>query len=74
EGDANNDSLYSQTQDEFIEFVNIGSNPLNVSGYQIIDDTNTKAVVYTIPNGTIIPAGGALVVFGGGNPRGLFGG
>lgn len=74
EGDANNDSVYSQTQDEFIEFVNIGSNPLNVSGYQIIDDTNTKAVVYTIPNGTIIPAGGALVVFGGGNPRGLFGG
>lgn len=74
EGDANGDGLYSQTEDEFIEFVNIGSSSLNVSGYQIWDDTLVGSLVYTIPNGTIIPPQGALVIFGGGTPVGLFGG
>ena len=74
EGDANGDSIYSQTEDEFIEFVNTGITPLNVSGYQIIDDSANNTIVFTIPNGTIIPPNGALVIFGGGNPRGLFGG
>jgi hypothetical protein len=74
EGDANGDGVYSQTDDEFIEFVNIGSTNLNLSGYQIWDDTLIGTLVYTIPNGTIIPPQGALVVFGGGKPVGLFGG
>lgn len=74
EGDANGDSIYSQTADEFIEFVNIGTLPLDVSGYQILDDSALNTVVYTIPSGIIIPPNGALVVFGGGTPRGLFGG
>lgn len=74
EGDANGDGFYSQTEDEFIEFVNMGATSLNVSGYQIWDDTLIGTLVYTIPNGTIIPPQGALVVFGGGIPVGLFGG
>ncbi len=74
EGDANGDGFYDQTQDEFIEFVNIGTTSLNLSGYQIWDDTLIGTLVYTIPNGTIIPPQGALVVFGGGKPVGLFGG
>jgi hypothetical protein len=74
EGDANGDGVYSQTDDEFIEFVNIGSTNLNLGGYQIWDDTLIGTLVYTIPNGTIIPPQGALVVFGGGKPVGLFGG
>jgi uncharacterized protein YjdB len=73
-GDANGDGVYSQTQDEFIEFVNDGWNNLDVSGYQIWDDTTTGTLVYTIPGGTIIPPKGALVVFGGGTPVGSFGG
>lgn len=74
EGDANGDGFYDQTQDEFIEFVNMGTTSLNLSGYQIWDDTLIGTLVYTIPNGTIIPPQGALVVFGGGKPVGLFGG
>lgn len=74
QGDANGDGVYSQTQDEFIEFVNIGTSSLNLSGYQIWDDTVVGSMVYVIPNGTIIQPGGALVVFGGGTPVGLFGG
>ncbi|MCF8253548.1 MAG: lamin tail domain-containing protein [Bacteroidia bacterium] len=74
EGDANGDGLYNQTEDEFIEFVNTGSTALDVSGYQIWDDTAVGSQVYLIPSGIIIPPGGALVVFGGGKPVGLFGG
>jgi hypothetical protein len=74
DGDANGDGIYSQTQDEFIELVNIGTSALNVSGYQIWDDTLIGTAVYTIPNGTIIPPQGALIIFGGGTPIGLFGG
>lgn len=77
EGDANGDSVYSQAQDEFIEFVNTGSTPLDVSGYQIADSniaTNLVNVVYIVPNGIIIPPSGALVIFGGGLPKGMFGG
>lgn len=74
EGDANGDGVYSQTQDEFIEFVNTGTSSIDLSGYQIWDDTLIGTLVYTIPNGTVIPSQGALVVFGGGSPIGLFGG
>ncbi len=74
EGDANGDGVYSQTEDEFIEFVNTGNASLNLSGYQIWDDTLIGTLVYTIPAGTILPPQGALVVFGGGKPVGLFGG
>ncbi len=72
-GDANGDGVYSQTQDEFIEFFNTGLTNLNVSGYEIWDDTLVGSMVYKIPNGTIIPPRGALVIFGGGTPIGLFG-
>ena len=74
DGDANGDGIYSQTEDEFIEFLNNGDSNLNVSGYQIWDDTITGSMVYRIPNGTIIPPKGALVIFGGGKPVGTFGG
>ncbi len=74
QGDANGDGVYSQTQDEFIEFVNIGTSSLNLSGYQIWDDTVVGSMVYVIPNGTVIQPGRALVVFGGSTPVGLFGG
>ena len=76
-GDANGDSIYSQAQDEFIEFVNTGNTSFDIGGYQIADSsitTNAITVHYVFPNGISIPAGGALVVFGGGTPRGLFGG
>ena len=74
EGDANGDGLYDQTKDEFIEFVNMGNSPLNISGYQIWDDTLIGSLVYVFPIGTIVQPRASLVVFGGGTPIGFFGG
>jgi len=68
-GDANGDGVYAQDDDEFIEFVNLGGT-LDISGYTVSD---AAAIRHTFPSGTIIPSGGVLVVFGGGNPSGAFG-
>jgi CotH kinase protein/Lamin Tail Domain/Bacterial TSP3 repeat len=49
---------------EFIELFNHGSNLVNLSGWQLTD-----AVSFTIPNGTVLNAGGYLVI--GQNPTAL---
>ena len=69
-GDANGDGIRSASDDEFIEVVNRTNAPVNVSGYALRD---LDAVRFTFPAGTIIPAGEAAVVFGGGTPTGEFG-
>lgn len=75
-GDANGDGVYSQAQDEFIEFINLSSKSVNMGGYKIFDSSNliTGVPNHLIPANTIVPSGGCLVVFGGGTPTGLFGG
>jgi hypothetical protein len=75
-GDANGDGKYAQNEDEFIEFINLSSKSVNLGGYKIFDSSNLLTGVpnHLIPANTIIPAGGCLVVFGGGTPTGLFGG
>ncbi|VXB05548.1 Endonuclease/exonuclease/phosphatase family protein [Flavobacterium sp. 9AF] len=74
-GDANGDGTRDANDDEFIEFYNSGP-ALDISGYKIFDSTgltnNTPRHVF--PSGTIVPANGVIVVFGGGNPTGTFGG
>lgn len=74
DGDANGDGTYDQEGDAFIEFINTDAVNYDMSGYMIWDDTTSGSLIYTIPSGTIIPPGGALVVFGGGTPTGTFGG
>ena len=76
EGDANQDGVYSQDGDSFIEFYNPSASDFDMGGYEIWDDTAKTGPHFVIPNGTIIPAGGALVVFGGDtlSPSGNFGG
>ena len=74
DGDANGDGAYDQEGDAFIEFYNDGFVNLDISGYQVWDDTATGSIVYTFPASTIIPPKGALVLFGGGTPTGSFGG
>lgn len=73
DGDANGDGVYDQEADAFIEFVNGGSTYVDMSGYQIWDDTTNGELRYTIPSGVILAPGGALVVFGGGTPMGYYG-
>ncbi|MCI0487323.1 MAG: lamin tail domain-containing protein [Blastocatellia bacterium] len=69
-GDANGDGVPSSTQDEFVELVNAGSTPIDISGFTISDALNMR---FMFPSDKIIPAGEATVVFGGGTPTGDFG-
>lgn len=70
-GDANNDGDIHNTRDQFAELVNIDDHPVDLSGYRIGDDLDDR---HLIPDGTILYPNQALVVFGGGEPRGTFGG
>jgi hypothetical protein len=65
EGDANGDGVREANLDEFVELVNVGIDPFNLSGYEV-DDTNSAGNL-KFPNGTIVPAGEAVVIFGGGD-------
>lgn len=69
-GDANGDGTRDPNDDEFIEFYNSGPQ-LNLSGYTVSDESQVR---HTFPSGTILGVNKVLVLFGGGNPTGTFGG
>lgn len=69
-GDANNDGVRDPLDDEFVELFN-SNLPLDISGYTLSD---AAMVRHVFPPGTIVPQNKAIVVFGGGNPTGSFGG
>lgn len=66
--DANGDGVVatsaSQSNDEFVEIVNAGATTVNMSGWQLWDQVLVR---HTFANGTLIPPGGAIIVFGGGS-------
>jgi len=64
--DANHDGTANTTQDEFVELLNIGNGPLDLSGCTLADSVRTRI---TFVPGTVIPPGQALVVFSGGAPN-----
>src|SRR5204863_3031193 len=64
--DANGDGVASTTADEFVELLNVGEGPLDLGGAKLADSLQTR---FTFPAGTVMPAGGVLVVFGGGVPN-----
>ncbi|MEO0362691.1 MAG: lamin tail domain-containing protein, partial [Pseudomonadota bacterium] len=70
-GDANGDGTRDATQDEFVEIVNAGDAPADLSGFTLSDGVQARHV---FPEGSVIAPGEALVVFGGGTPSGAFGG
>ncbi len=59
--------------DEFVEFVNNSSSDIDISNWKFYNEENLK---HTFPDATVIPADGALVLFGddGVSPQGNFGG
>ena len=70
-GDSNGDGVRDANDDEFIEFFNSSEFDLDLTNFTVSD---AAAVRHTFPNGTVIPSNGILVLFGGGNPTGDFGG
>ena len=70
-GDANNDNVRDPSDDEFIELVNNGNKELCLSGWAISDSDRIRTVF--TPEVNLSP-GEAVVVFGGGEPSGDFGG
>ncbi len=69
--DANGDGSASTSRDEFIEFVNTSSSPLNISGWTVSDASKVR---HTFAANTVLAAGQAIVLFGGGTPTGDFAG
>ena len=71
-GDANNDGFRDPQEDEFVELVNTSDHEICLSGWNLTDAVSTSR--HRFPIGSVLPAGKALVVFGGGVPTGKFGG
>ena len=69
-GDANGDGVRDSAQDEFVEIVNRTGTPMDVSGFTLRD---ADAQRFAFPPGSILPAGEAAIIFGGGSPQGDFG-
>jgi len=63
--DANGDGVANTTQDEFIELVNAGTAPVDLSGASLADAIGVR---FVFPEGAALAPGGVLVVFGGGAP------
>jgi hypothetical protein len=70
-GDANGDGQVHSREDEFIEIVNLGSNSLHLDGWTVSDRDRVR---HSFPENTWLPPGCGVVVFGGGEPAGEFGG
>ncbi|MDZ7719033.1 MAG: lamin tail domain-containing protein [Balneolaceae bacterium] len=71
DGDANGDGTVDTFDDEFLEFVNIGSSDIDISNWVLSDETADR---HTFPAGTILKPNQAIVIFDGGTPTGDFGG
>ena len=71
DGDANGDGVGHFSDDEFVEIVNRSGAAKDMSNWTLSDGFGLR---HTFPGGTIVSDGCAVVVFGGGNPIGDFGG
>ena len=69
--DSNGDGVSSSGQDEFVEFVNTSGAVLDLEGWTVSDGIGVK---HTFTGPTLLEDGAVLVLFGGGEPTGSFGG
>ena len=63
-GDANGDGYRSATQDEFVEFVSLSAQPIDLGGWSVADSFGSR---FVFEDGTMLLPGRALVLFGGGD-------
>jgi len=71
DGDANGDGTRSSSADEFVELLNTGMRPVDLSGVHLSDRGTTPGARFVFPAGTSIDPGERIVLFGGGNPFGV---
>ena len=70
--DVNRDGVADTTQDELVEIINVTGIAIDLSGLTVSDAVSVR---HTFPAGTVLPALGSIVVFGGGTVSGaVFGG
>jgi uncharacterized protein (TIGR03437 family) len=76
-GDANQDGARDGSQDEFVEIVNatgtggVAARDIDLSDFELLSrgaSGSQDTFRHRFAAGTILPAGGAIVVFGGGGP------
>jgi hypothetical protein len=72
QGDVNRDGVGDAFEDEFIEIVNFGTSPVDISGWTLSDD-DSPGSEFTFPAGTVVPSLGFVTLFGGGSPQGYHG-
>ncbi|MBI3617936.1 MAG: lamin tail domain-containing protein [Candidatus Omnitrophica bacterium] len=65
-GDANGDGVRSASNDEFVEILNYGFSPVDLTGWSLADASATRHV---FPQDTTLSPYQYLVVFGGGAPQ-----
>jgi hypothetical protein len=70
-GDANEDGVIDISQDEFVEIVNITGSAVDLGGWSL---ENASLVRHVFPSPTLIQDDCSIVIFGGGDPTGDFGG
>jgi hypothetical protein len=68
--DVNGDGAFDPVDDEFVEIANAADVTVDLSGVTLWD-ADLLLARHTFPDGTVLRAGEALVVFGGGDPSAL---
>ena len=71
DGDANRDGERHTYQDEFVELLNTGSQPVSLAGWRLGDDDTNLQNWFTFPADAVVPPGERLLLFGGGAPNGF---
>jgi hypothetical protein len=72
DGDPNGDGTLNSVEDEFVEIANVSGVTVDISGCTIVeDDFYTGLPRHTFVEGTLLHAGEAVVVFGGGDASSL---
>jgi len=74
DGDPNGDETSDAVEDEFIEILNITGSSVDLTGATLIETTFGAGIPRHVFPATTLPAGEAIVIFGGGSPSGSFGG
>ena len=68
DGDANGDGVRQAQEDEFVELLNITSNPIDLTGWKVGDD---ERIDFQFPDGYILQPFEFLCIFGGGDVSNL---